>query len=168
MNHNNFQSVGIIDGRKLSEGDALIGLASGIHPNSLSLAGKLDMNTALPETSRSYDKAVAALLNHNIAIRAIGHITGSLYEYVPPMMPAGLTAQIILHRLPHLPIFELIQKTGNLSDRDMYRTFNMGIGMILVVPADQAAQALTILKDTGEDACRIGMVVHGDEGVVLV
>lgn len=177
----------MIDSRKLAEGDVLIGLtASGMHPSGTALARKVfdlarrDMKAAIAELggrsleqvllepARNYDGAMNALLKENVDIHTSGSITNNFYTDVPQMMPDGLTAQIILHRLPHMPILELIQEAGRISDREMYSTFNMGVGMILAVPADQAQQALTILRGTGEGACRIGTVVHGDEGVILV
>ena len=84
------------------------------------------------------------------------------------MMTEGLTAQIRLDSFPRLPIFGLIQKKGNIPERDMYNTFNMGIGMILALPAAQAQQALAVLKEAGETAYQIGSVVKGDDGVTLV
>ena len=84
------------------------------------------------------------------------------------MMTDGLTAQIKLDSFPRLPIFKLIQSKGNIPERDMYNTFNMGIGMILAVPAQQAEQAMEALKAAGETAYAIGSVVKGDAGVELV
>lgn len=191
MNHVQSQCVSpayadvetVIDGRSLAEGDALIGLAGfGIQTGGLSLVRKVfdDPDAPLAELDgmspaqalqapvRTFDRAVDSLLRSSIGVHAILPITGSLYENVPRMMPGGLTAQIILHRLPHLPILDLIQKTGSLSDREMHNAFSMGIGMILAVPAQTAPQALRILRDAGEDACCIGRIVCGDEGVMLV
>ena len=178
----------IIDGKKLAEGDALIGLAStGVHSNGFSLVRKvLDVEHAdlkspmaelggksLGETlltpTRIYVKAIKALLKDGVDIHAISHITGGgFYEHVPRMMTEGLTARIKLDSFPRLPIFALIQKQGNIPERDMYNTFNMGIGMILAVPAHQAAQALEVLKAAGETVYQIGSVVKGDDGVALV
>ena len=178
----------IIDGKKLSQGDVLIGLGStGVHSNGFSLVRKvLDVEHAdltspmeelggksLGETlltpTRIYVKAIKALLKAGVDIHAISHITGGgFYENVPRMMTEGLTAQIKLDTFPRLPIFDLIQKKGEIPERDMYNTFNMGIGMILALPAQQAAQALEILKATGEQAYQIGQVVSGEAGVELV
>ena len=178
----------IIDGKKLSEGDVLIGLAStGVHSNGFSLVRKVldvenaDLKTPLDELdgkslgeallapTRIYVKAVKALLKAGVDIHAISHITGGgFYENVPRMMTEGLTAQIKLDSFPRLPIFNLIQKKGNIPDRDMYNTFNMGIGMILALPADQAAQALETLKAAGETAYQIGCVIKGEDGVELI
>ena len=178
----------IIDGKKLAEGDVLIGLASsGVHSNGFSLVRKvLDIENAdlkapveelggksLGETlltpTRIYVKAIKGLLKDGVDIHAVSHITGGgFYENVPRMMTDGLTAQIELASFPRLPIFDLIQKKGNIPERDMYNTFNMGIGMILAVPAEQAEQALANLKAAGETAYQIGKIVAGDAGVELV
>ena len=178
----------IIDGRKLSQGDVLIGLAStGVHSNGFSLVRKVfdvehadltspvealggkSLGEALLTPTRIYVKAVKALLKGGVDIHAVSHITGGgFYENVPRMMTDGLTAQIKLGSFPVLPIFELIRKTGNIPERDMYNTFNMGIGMILAVSAAQAQQALDILSAAGETAYQIGEVVAGEDGVVLV
>src|SRR5699024_10832592 len=102
-------------------------------------------------------------------IHAISHITGGgFYENVPRMMTDGLTAQIQLNSFPRLPIFDLIQQAGNIPERDMYNTYNMGIGMILALPAAQATQALDVLAASGETAYQIGQVVTGEQGVELV
>ena len=178
----------IIDGKRLSEGDVLIGLAStGVHSNGFSLVRKVfdvehaDLTSPMEELggkslgetlltpTRIYVKAVKALLKAGVDIHAISHITGGgFYENVPRMMTEGLTAQIKLDSFPRLPIFDLIEKKGNIPQRDMYNTFNMGIGMILALPAQQAAQALEILKAAGEQAYQIGQVVSGEAGVELV
>ena len=151
----------IIDGKSLAEGDVLIGLASsGVHSNGFSLVRKVfdvehaDLTTpmdelngkslgeALLEPTRIYVKAVKAVLGAGVDIHAVSHITGGgFYENVPRMMVDGLTAQIKLDSFPTLPIFSLIQKAGNIPARDIYNTFNMGIGMILAVPAAQAQAA---------------------------
>ena len=178
----------IIDGKALAEGDALIGLGStGVHSNGFSLVRKVfDVEHAdlkaplaalggkcLGETlltpTRIYVKAVKALLSGGVDIHAISHITGGgFYENVPRMMTEGLTARIDLTSFPRLPIFDLIQEAGNIPERDMYNTFNMGLGMLLALPAHQAPQALELLKAAGEDAYLVGSVVSGDAGVELV
>ena len=178
----------IIDGKRLSQGDTLIGLAStGVHSNGFSLVRKvLDVEHAdltspveqlggksLGETlltpTRIYVKAIKALLKAGVDIHAVSHITGGgFYENVPRMMTDGLTARIQLSSFPKLPIFQLIQDKGNIPERDRYNTFNMGIGMILALPADQAQQALSVLADAGESAYAIGEVVAGADGVELV
>ena len=178
----------IIDGKRLAQDDVLVGLAStGVHSNGFSLVRKVfdvehaDLKTpvdalggkSLGETlltpTRIYVKAIKALLKAGVDIHAVSHITGGgFYENVPRMMTQGLTARIKLDSFPKLPIFQLIQEKGGIPQRDMYNTFNMGIGMILAVPADQAAQALELLKAAGEAAYLIGSVVAGDTGVELV
>ena len=178
----------IIDGKSLAEGDVLIGLASsGVHSNGFSLVRKVfdvehaDLKTpmdelngkslgeALLEPTRIYVKAVKAVLGAGVDVHAVSHITGGgFYENVPRMMVDGLTAQIKLDSFPTLPIFSLIQKAGNIPARDMYNTFNMGIGMILAVPAVQAQAALDALAAAGETAYQIGSVVAGEAGVELV
>ena len=178
----------IIDGKKLAQGDVLIGLASsGVHSNGFSLVRKIfdvehtDLKTprddlggkslgeALLAPTRIYVKAVKALLKGGVDVHAVSHITGGgFYENVPRMMTDGLTAQIHLDSFPRLPIFDLIQKTGNIPERDMYNTFNMGIGMVLALPAAQARQALEVLSAAGEAAWQVGEVVPGEDGVELV
>jgi len=178
----------IIDGKRLAQGDILIGLAStGVHSNGFSLVRKVldvehadltspveqlggkSLGEALLTPTRIYVKAIKALLKAGIDIHAVSHITGGgFYENVPRMMTDGLTARIQLSSFPKLPIFQLIQDKGNIPQRDMYNTFNMGIGMILALPADQAQQALSVLADAGESAYAIGEVVAGADGVELV
>ena len=178
----------IIDGKDLAEGDVLIGLAStGVHSNGFSLVRKVfdvencDLKTPMEELggkslgetllapTRIYVKAVQSVLKHGVNIHAISHITGGgFYENVPRMMTEGLTARIELNSFPRLPIFQLIMDKGNIPERDMYNTFNMGIGMIMAVPADQAQTALAALAEAGESAYQIGAVVKGTDGVELV
>ena len=164
----------IIDGKKLAAGDVLVGLASsGVHSNGFSLVRKvLDVEHADLKTPREdlNGKSLGeALLKAGVDVHAVSHITGGgFYENVPRMMTDGLTARISLSTFPRLPIFDLIQKTGGIPERDMYNTFNMGIGMILALPAAQAGLALSVLKEAGETAYQIGEVVAGEAGVELV
>ena len=178
----------IIDGKDLAVGDVLIGLgSSGVHSNGFSLVRKvLDVEHAdltspmeelegksLGETlltpTRIYVKTVQCLLNNGIHIKAISHITGGgLYENVPRMMKDGLTAQIETASFPVPPIFDLIAKRGNIPMRDMYNTFNMGVGLILAIPKEEVGQAKEILCRAEERAYVIGSVVAGDTGVELV
>ena len=178
----------IIDGKSLALGDVLLGLGStGVHSNGFSLVRKVfdvehaDLNAPVAELdgkslgetlltpTRIYVKAIKALLKAGVNIHAVSHITGGgFYENVPRMMTGGLTARIDLKTFPRLPIFDLIQKKGGIPERDMYNTFNMGIGMILAVPAGEAPKALELLQAAGERAYRIGEVVSGDAGVELV
>ena len=178
----------IIDGKRLSTDDVLIGLGStGVHSNGFSLVRKVldvehtDLTSPMEELggrslgetllapTRIYVKAVKALLKAGVDIHAISHITGGgFYENVPRMMTDGLTARIDLKTFPKLPIFDLIQRKGNIPERDMYNTFNMGLGMILAIPAVQAERALSTLTDAGENAYQVGSVVSGSDGVELV
>ncbi|MEG1747016.1 MAG: phosphoribosylformylglycinamidine cyclo-ligase [Oscillospiraceae bacterium] len=186
-------SVGIADeekmltGKGMQAGDLLIGLSSsGVHSNGFSLvrsALKLDgkkLNTKLDDLgctlgeellkpTRIYVKTILRLLKQGINVRAISHITGGgLYENVPRMMTEGLTAQIQCSAFPVLPIFDVIAKAGNIPERDMYNTFNMGVGMVIAIPKEQVGDAMEVLVQAGERAYVIGTVVKGDEGVVLV
>ena len=178
----------IIDGKNLTEGDVLVGLAStGVHSNGFSLVRKVfdvencDLKTPMAELegkslgetllapTRIYVKSVQSVLKAGVDIHAISHITGGgFYENVPRMMTEGLTAQIKLDSFPRLPIFQLIMDKGNIPERDMYNTFNMGIGMIMAVPADQADKAMAALAEAGEQAYIIGKVVKGADGVELI
>ena len=177
----------ILDGSAMEEGDILLGLgSSGVHSNGFSLVRKVlgvdkkvlstysaDLGCTIGEElikpTRIYVKAVKALLQGGIAIRAISHITGGgLYENVPRMMKAGLTARIQISSVPVPPIFSLIAQAGNIPQRDMYNTFNMGVGMILAVPKDQVGAAVDLLTKIGERAYVVGSVVKGDAGVELV
>jgi len=177
----------IIDGKKLTEGDLLIGLASsGVHSNGFSLVRKVfDVNQeslsvyhealgctlgeALLAPTRIYVKAVKALLSAGMELHAISHITGGgFYENVPRMMRKGLTARIDLSSFPKPPVFSLIEEKGGIPSRDMYNTFNMGIGMVIALPKAEAEQALSLLTQAGEGAYLIGGVVAGEAGVALV
>ena len=177
----------ILDGSSMEEGDLLIGLgSSGVHSNGFSLVRKVlgvdrkvlstysaelgcTIGEELLKPTRIYVKAVKALLQGGVALRAVSHITGGgLYENVPRMMKAGLTARIKVSSVPVPPIFDLIAKEGNIPERDMYNTFNMGVGMILAVPKDQAGTAVDLLSRIGERAYVVGSVVKGDAGVELV
>ena len=179
----------MITGEHLQAGDVLIGMAStGVHSNGFSLVRKVfekemtregldtyydalgkTLGEALLAPTRIYVKALKSIKNAGVTVKACSHITGGgFYENVPRMMTQGLTAQIDLSTFPRLPIFDLIQKTGGIPERDMYNTFNMGIGMILALPAEQAEQALSVLKGAGETAYQIGRVIPGEAGVELV
>ncbi len=177
----------IIDGTKLSEGDVLLGLASsGVHSNGFSLVRKLfninkgqalgeyieSLGTTLGEAllapTRIYVKAILSLME-KVEIKAISHITGGGFiENVPRMMREGMTAVIDTASYPLPPIFELMQKTGNIPAKEMYNTFNMGIGMIVAVSADKAEEAKAILEAAGETVYKIGVVERGTEGVRIL
>ena len=178
----------IIDSSRVREGDALIGLtSSGVHSNGFSLVRKVfdiehaDLKTPMDELegrslgevllapTKLYVKPVLALLEGGIDLHGASHITGGgFFENVPRMLPKGLEAHFHAAMLPRLPIFELIAKRGNVSEHDMYNTFNMGLGMVLAVPAEQAGRALELLHAAGEpDAAVVGGVHPGSGGVLF-
>ncbi len=175
----------IIDGSKLASGDVLIGIASsGVHSNGFSLVRKvfgIDENTinnkydeldgtlgqALLTPTKIYVKTVLELIK-SVEVKAISHITGGgFYENVPRMMTKGLTANIDKNAIQVLPIFNVIQKVGDIPTRDMYNTFNMGVGMVVAVKEEDAQKAVDIIKATGENAYVIGNVVDGDDGIIM-
>ena len=185
-------SVGVVDKKKVfdnssvKEGDVIIGLpSSGVHSNGFSLVrkifdienrdikqpvaelGGLSLGEALLTPTKIYVKPVLALAEH-VNIKAVSHITGGgFYENIPRSIPKGLSAKIDKQALRILPIFDLIAREGNIPERDMFNTFNMGVGMSIVVSADDAEKAVEILKAAGEDAYVIGEVVKSDEGVII-
>ena len=108
-------------------------------------------------------------LAETVQVKAASHITGGgFYENIPRSLPAGLTACIDLRQIGPTPLFDRIASAGNIPLRDMYNTFNMGIGMCLTVPAEQADEAVAVLRACGEDARVIGEIVPGEERVALV
>ena len=187
-------SVGIVDKKKIIDntrmaaGDVVIALASsGVHSNGFSLVRKVfdidNNNPALYQPcdalggatiadtlltpTRIYVKSVLALLE-KVDVKGISHITGGgFYENIPRSVPDGLCAKIDKSAVKVLPIFDLIAKTGNIPERDMFNTYNMGVGMSIVVPADQVDTALEILKAHGEDAYVIGSIIENEEKVIL-
>ena len=178
----------IIDNTRMAEGDVVIALASsGIHSNGFSLIRKVfdidnnpadlyvpnaDLNGAsVAETlltpTRIYVKSVLALLE-KVDVKGISHITGGgFYENIPRSIPNGLCAKIDKAAIKVLPIFDLIARTGNIPERDMYNTYNMGVGMTIVVPAAEVETALSILKEHDIDAYVLGSIVKGEEKVIL-
>ena len=185
-------AVGVVDKKKIlnpasmQEGDVVIALpSSGVHSNGFSLVrkvfsvGEKDISKPMAELggksvgetlltpTRIYVKPVLALLEQ-VTVRAISHITGGgFYENIPRSLPEGFGAKINKAELRILPIFELIAKEGNISERDMFNTFNMGVGMSIVVKKGEEQKALEILKENGEDAYIIGEIIKSDEGVVF-
>lgn len=184
-------SVGIvdrkkmIDGTQMKAGDALVGIySSGVHSNGFSLVRKIfniDESSAkqyVPEFGKTlgeelltptkiYVKAVESLLSA-CPVKAISHITGGgFYENIPRMMTEGLTAKIEKAAVPVLPVFEVMAKTGKIPERDMFNTFNMGIGMCVVVDKNDAQKAVASVEAAGEKAVVLGEVAAGDEGVIL-
>lgn len=175
----------IIDGSQMEVGDVLVGLrSSGVHSNGFSLVRKIfnisekNINMHIDELGHTlgeelltptkiYVKSVLAL-TEKINIKAISHITGGgFFENIPRMLKPDTTAQIELASLPKLPVFSMMQHQGNIPEREMYNTFNMGIGMCMVVSKEQADRAVEELNSMGEQAYIIGSVVSGGEGVSL-
>ena len=178
----------ILDNTRMQAGDVIIALPStGIHSNGFSLCRKVfdidNNNPALYEPcaelggatiaetlltpTRIYVKSVLALLEQ-VDVKGISHITGGgFYENIPRSIPKGLGAVIDRSAVRVLPIFDLIAKAGNVSERDMFNTYNMGVGMSIVVPAAEADKAIEILKANGEDAYLIGKIVESNEEIVI-
>ena len=176
----------IIDNSRMKAGDVVIALpSSGVHSNGFSLVRKVfDVENAdlkspvealggksIGETlltpTKIYVKPVLALLE-KVDVKGISHITGGgFYENIPRSIPDGLGACIDKSAVKVLPIFKLIAERGGISERDMFNTFNMGVGMSIVVPADEAQTALEILRANGEDAYIIGEIIASEDKVVL-
>jgi len=178
----------ILDNTRMQEGDVVIALpSSGIHSNGFSLCRKVfDIDNNNPElyVAREelggktiaetlltptviYVKPVLALLE-KVDVKGISHITGGgFYENIPRSIPDGLCARIDKNAVKVLPIFDMIMKWGDIPERDMFNTYNMGVGMSIVVPAAEAELALSILRDNGVDAYVIGDIVKGEEKVIL-
>ena len=187
-------AVGIVDKKKIIDntrraaGDVVIGLAStGIHSNGFSLCRKvfnIDQNPdslyvkredlggksvaeALLVPTRIYVKSVLALLEQ-VDVKGISHITGGgFYENIPRSIPDGLGAKIDKSAVKVLPIFDVIAKEGNIPERDMFNTYNMGVGMSIIVPAAEVEKSLEILRANGETAYVIGEIIESDEKVIL-
>ena len=187
-------AVGIVDKKKIldntrtAEGDVVIALASsGVHSNGFSLVRKvfdIDNNPdnlyipcdelggkSIAETlltpTKIYVKSVLALLKE-VDVKGISHITGGgFYENIPRALPDGMSAKIKRDAVKVLPIFDLIAKVGNIPERDMFNTYNMGVGMSITVAKEDVEKALEILSANGEDAYVIGEIIKSDEGVVF-
>ena len=184
-------SVGIVDKDKILKpdtqkaGDVIIALpSSGVHSNGFSLVRKVftvneqtlaryysELGCTLGETlltpTKSYVKPVLELLK-SVNVKSISHITGGgFYENIPRSLPDGISAKIKKDDVRVLPIFELIQSTGKIPERDMFNTFNMGVGMCVVVDKADAEKAVEVLKANGEDAYILGELIDSDEGVIL-
>jgi phosphoribosylformylglycinamidine cyclo-ligase len=185
-------SVGIVDKDKIFdkttivEGDVIIGLpSSGVHSNGFSLVRKVldvesrdlklpmeELNGAsLGETllkpTRIYVKSILSLMEA-VQIKSVSHITGGgFYENIPRSLPSGMTAKIEEQNVPVLPIFKLIEKLGNIPRKEMFNTFNMGIGMTVVVAKQDAGKAIEVLRNIGETPCVIGEIIASDEGVLV-
>ncbi|TCZ78445.1 phosphoribosylformylglycinamidine cyclo-ligase [Paenibacillus albiflavus] len=185
-------TVGIVDKRKMIDGltiqpgDVVLGLASsGVHSNGFSLVRRLlleekgyslqdeiaelgdKLGNVLLAPTRIYVKQVLAILEQ-VQVKGLAHITGGGFiENIPRVLPQGVNVEIEYGSWPILPIFELMQREGEISHRDMFTTFNMGIGMVMVVPADQADKAVQIAEEQGEKVYRIGRVTEGDRIVTF-
>ena len=177
----------MIDNSRMKAGDVIIALASsGVHSNGFSLVRKVfdvenadltspverlggkSLGEALLEPTRIYVKPVLALLKE-ADVKGISHITGGgFYENIPRSIPDGLGAKIDRNKVRVLPIFDLIAEAGNVSERDMFNTYNMGVGMSIVVAPEDAEKALKILRDSGEDAYIIGEIEESTEKITIV
>ncbi len=185
-------SVGIVDRDKvidrntMEEGDLIIALpSSGVHSNGFSLVRRVfnigngdihrkydvldgrELGEVLLTPTKIYVRPVLSLLEE-VAVKGISHITGGgFYENIPRSFAVGLTAKIEKSAVRVPPIFDLISKEGNIAERDMFNTFNMGVGMSIVVSKTDVDKALKILHDAGEDAYLIGEVIRSEEGLLL-
>lgn len=176
----------LVSGEHLKSGDALIGVASsGVHSNGFSLVRKVfnineerinvqvaELGKTLGEElltpTRIYVKPLLTLMD-SVRVNAISHITGGgFYENVPRMLNDDTLAVIEKDKCFKKPIFELIQKEGNISEHDMYNTFNMGTGLVIAVDSDKADEAVRILNSCGEQAAVIGEIKNGEKGVTLL
>ncbi len=185
-------SVGVVDkckilnNKTIKEGDVIIAIpSSGVHSNGFSLVRKVfDVENAdltkpcaelggksIGETlltpTKIYVKPMLALFE-KVQVKAVSHITGGgFYENIPRSIPEGFTAKIDRKSVRILPIFDLIAKTGNIPERDMFNTFNMGVGMSIVVNKEDADKAIEVLSANGEDAYVIGEIVKGEGGIEI-
>lgn len=175
----------ILDINTMKPGDAIIALpSSGVHSNGFSLVRRIfdlenkgldrysdelgrTLGEALLEPTKIYVKPALAVVN-SVPVRAISHITGGgFYENIPRALAEGCTARIDKSSMKVLPIFDLLQKEGNIPERDMFNTFNMGVGMAMVVDAASADQAVRILKENGQGAYIMGEIAKGEKGVEI-
>ena len=176
----------IIDRSDVQPGDVILALpSSGVHSNGFSLVrrvfdvehadltapvealGGRSLGETLLTPTKIYVKPMLALLE-KVKVKSIAHITGGgFYENIPRALPQGCTAKIDRSAVKVLPIFDLIAKTGEIPEREMFNTFNMGVGMIAVLKKDDADAALQVLRENGEDAYLLGEIVAGDEGVII-
>ncbi len=176
----------IIDPSKQKAGDIMIAIkSSGVHSNGFSLVRKVfdvseeslaktydelggkTLGEVLLTPTRIYVKAIMSLLD-SVNVKSISHITGGgFYENIPRSLPKGLSAKISRKNVQVLPIFDLIAKTGNIPERDMFNTFNMGVGMTVVVDKADADKAIEAIKAAGEDAYVLGELIEADYGVVI-
>ena len=176
----------ILNNKTIKEGDVIIALpSSGVHSNGFSLVRKVfdiennditvpcaelggkSIGEVLLTPTRIYVKPMLNLFD-NVTVKAVSHITGGgFYENIPRSIPKGFSAKIEKSAVKVLPIFDLIEKTGKIDNRDMFNTFNMGVGMSVTVAKEDADKALEVLKNSGENAYILGEIVKSDEGVIL-
>lgn len=175
----------IIDNKTIEIGDKVIGLSSsGVHSNGFSLVRKvfninketineyvdelgMTVGEALLKPTKIYVKPILKLLKE-VKVKGISHITGGgFYENMPRMLREGVSLKIDKNSYKVPAIFKLIQSRGNIPERDMYNTFNMGIGMAVIVPANEVEKAINILKEAGEEAYEIGEVVEGNKEIIM-
>ena len=175
----------VFDNKSVKAGDVIIALpSSGVHSNGFSLVRKVfdfdkggidktydelgsTIGEALLTPTEIYVKPVLALAKE-VKIKAVSHITGGgFYENIPRSLPEGITAVIEKKALKILPVFDIIEKTGNIPERDMFNTFNMGVGMSITVAPEDADRAVRILRESGTDAYIIGETASGEDGVKI-
>ena len=176
----------ILDNKSVKEVDAVLALpSSGVHSNGFSLVRKVfdienaDLKTPLEELggrslgetlltpTKIYVKPMLKLFEE-VKVKGVSHITGGgFYENIPRSIPKGLGAKIRKEDVRVLPVFKLLQQRGNIAERDMFNTFNMGVGMSVIVAKEDADKALSVLKAAGEDAYVLGEIVKSEDGVVL-
>ena len=184
-------SVGVVDKDKILKpdtqkaGDVMIGIkSSGVHSNGFSLVRKVftvneqnlarhysDLGSTLGEClltpTKIYVKAIMKLLDA-VNVKAISHITGGgFYENIPRSLPNGISVKIERNAVQVLPIFNVIQSVGNIPERDMFNTFNMGVGMTVVVDKNDVDKAIAAIRAAGEEAYVLGELVNGDDGVII-
>lgn len=184
-------SVGVVDKDKILQpdtqkaGDVLIAIkSSGVHSNGFSLVRNVfavneqnlarhfsDLGTTLGDClltpTRIYVKAIMNLID-KVQVKSVSHITGGgFYENIPRSLPKNLSAKIERNAVQVLPIFDLIARTGNIPERDMFNTFNMGVGMIVAVDKNDADKAIAALTEAGEEAYVLGELVESEEGVII-
>ena len=184
-------SVGVVDKNKIfrpetqKAGDVLIAIkSSGVHSNGFSLVRKVfdvneanlnmhfdDLGATLGETlltpTRIYVKAIMSLME-SVTVKSVSHITGGgFYENIPRALPKTLAAKIERNAVQVLPIFDLIARSGSIPERDMFNTFNMGVGMVVSVDKNDADKAVAAIKAAGEDAYVLGELVESEEGVII-
>ena len=176
----------LIDGKNIKSGDVILGIASsGVHSNGFSLIRKIfvmtteSLNTyydelgktlgeALIEPTKIYVKALKNVKEAGVVIKGCSHITGGgFYENIPRMLPDGVTAVIEKGSYPIPPIFELMRKEGNLEEKVMYNTYNMGLGMVLAVAPENAQKAIEAIEAAGDKAYVVGKIQDGEKGVIL-